>query len=114
MGLHHPSLSADLAHMALVGGKDGLVHDDGSGVGQYYGSGSAAMPVGMGIQGAGRGRPGRRFSGRNPLAVSTNGSNVRSGARPDQLSPSDCDLKGITISYCFLTYAYQNRRRKQT
>jgi hypothetical protein len=96
MGMHHASLATDLAHMALNGSKDGVAagHDDGSGVGQYYGTGSAAMPVGMGIQGAGRARSGRRVSGRNPLGVSLNGSNVRSGTRPDQMVLPGVDVKG--------------------
>lgn len=101
MGMHHASLATDLAHMALNGSKDGLAsgHDDGSGVGQYYGSGSAAMHVGMGIQGAGRARPGRRASGRNPLGVSVNGSNMRSAAKHDHLPAASLDLKGnISLS----------------
>jgi hypothetical protein len=81
LSLGHGSLSADLASMGL--GRDGA--DDGAGVGQYYGSGNAALPAGLGVQGAGRGRSARRISGRNPLGPSVNGSNAR--LRYDQTSP---------------------------
>ena len=95
-GMHHASLATDLAHVALNGSRDVLAagHDDGSGVGQYYGTGNAAMPVGMGIQATGRGRSGRRVSGRNPLGVSINGSNARSSTRNDQMPPPTLDFKG--------------------
>ena len=104
-GMQHAGLATELAHMALNGSKDSLAagHDDGAGVGQYYGSGSAAVAVGMGIQGTGRGRSGRRVSGRNPLGVSVNGSNARSGTRHDQMAPPNLDFKGnIDISMLLL------------
>ncbi|KAL9111150.1 MAG: hypothetical protein Q9227_004413 [Pyrenula ochraceoflavens] len=79
-GLNHVNLSADLAGLKLNGSGNSGGGDDSSGVRQYYGSGSAAVPVGSGLSGAGRGRYGRdairRTSGRNPLGVSMNGSNV--------------------------------------
>lgn len=82
LSLGHGSLSADLASIGL--GRDGA--DDGAGVGQYYGSGNAAIPATLGLQGAGRGRSARRISGRNPLGPSMNGSNAR--LRYDQTSPN--------------------------
>ena len=87
MGFHGSSLSAELAHLGLNG-------DDGAGTGQYYGSGNAAMPAGMGMQGAGRGRNARRSSGRNPLGISSNGTNVRSAWHEQMPPPSTVDLRG--------------------
>jgi hypothetical protein len=93
LSMHQASLSADLAQMGLGSSKEGS-HDDGSGVGQYYGSGNAAVSAGLGLQGAGRGRNSRRVSGRNPLGVSVNGSNARAGpARYD--GNGSYSLKGI-------------------
>lgn len=89
-GSHHTSLSADMAQMGLSASRDidsGQVDSD-SGVSQYYGSGSSALPAsnpGTGISGAGRGRFGRSGAriggGRSPLGVSTNGSNAVHSAR---------------------------------
>lgn len=72
LGLHHSSLSAELAQLGLSSSKDGA----GGDVGQHY----AGAGSGLGVQGAGRGRNSRRFSGRNPLGVSMNGSNARAVA----------------------------------
>ena len=90
LGSHNSSLSADMAHMALSSAHDvdlGPMETD-SGVAQYYGSGSSAVPAitsGNGISGAGRGRYGRagtrHYSGRSPLGVSVNGSNSLQGIR---------------------------------
>ena len=87
LSLGHASLSADVASMGL--GRDGV--DDGAGVGQYYGSGNAAIPAGLGVQGAGRGRSSRRISGRNPLGPSVNGSNAR--LRHDQTLSAAAETK---------------------
>jgi hypothetical protein len=80
------SLSNDLANITISNTRDIGTSLDGSGdgAGQYYGSGSSAIPVmspGTGISGAGRGRYGRSsrkdMSGRSPLGVSNgNASNV--------------------------------------
>lgn len=79
---HHTSLLADMASMDIS--RDRPLPDDGDGgVGQYYGSGSAAIsaPSGTGISGAGRGRYGRssgRTSSerRTPLGASTSAMNA--------------------------------------
>ncbi|EOD49452.1 Protein ibd2 [Neofusicoccum parvum] len=56
---HHGNLTAEMASMGIsTHGGDGA-HDGENNVGQYYGSGSSAMPApgsGTGISGAGRGR----------------------------------------------------------
>ncbi|KAL8716333.1 MAG: hypothetical protein Q9220_000238 [cf. Caloplaca sp. 1 TL-2023] len=64
LGGHHSSLSAEMAHMGISSGRDFDVSLQGAdeGIGQYYGTGSSAMPAavsGTGISGAGRGRYGR-------------------------------------------------------
>ncbi|MCJ1234623.1 hypothetical protein MMC14_002584 [Varicellaria rhodocarpa] len=82
---HHSTLSAEMASMGISPSHDGDLSHLASegGVGQYYGSGSSAIPAGIsgtGISGAGRGRYGRSgartASGRSPLGVSINGSNA--------------------------------------
>ncbi|KAF2087093.1 hypothetical protein K490DRAFT_73908 [Saccharata proteae CBS 121410] len=81
---HHGNLTAEMASMGISAhGGGGPVQDDGeNNVGQYYGSGSSAVPVpgsGTGISGAGRGRYGRsaRFSNeRRPLGASTTSLNA--------------------------------------
>ena len=84
-GGHHSTLSAEMANMGISPSHDGDISHFASngGVGQYYGTGSSAIPAGMpgtGISGAGRGRYGRSgartASGRSPLGVSINGSNA--------------------------------------
>lgn len=91
LGLHHAGLSADLARLGLNSSGGSVAPDDSNGVGQYYGSGSAAIPVGNGLSGAGRGRYGReasrRNSGRNPLGVSMNGSNAWMSGKPGRETP---------------------------
>lgn len=52
-----------------ISSKDGSADD----VSQGY----PTSPSGLGVQGAGRGRTGRKSNARNPLGVSTNGTNVR-------------------------------------
>ena len=69
LSLHHSSLAADMAHLGLSA-RDGADDDVA-----YHAGGS-----GLGVQGAGRGRNGRKMSGRNPLSVSVNGTNARSVA----------------------------------
>jgi hypothetical protein len=73
LSLSHSNLASDFAHMGISGHRDGSL--DGS---HYTISHSGAAP-GLGVQGAGRGRNTRKLPGRNPLGVSVNGSNARSG-----------------------------------
>ena len=88
LGIHQLSLSADLANMGISPSRDTeVMQSDSDGrVGQYYGTGSSAIPAvtsGTGLSGPGRGRFGRvasrNFGGRCPLGVSTNGSNTLLG-----------------------------------
>ena len=72
LSLHHSAMTDQLAHMG-ISGKDGPADDS------YYSSTHAGNSAGLGVQGAGRGRSARKISGRNPLGVSVNGSNARSG-----------------------------------
>lgn len=100
MGLHQSSLAANMASMGI---KDSL--DDGHGVGQYYGSGSAASP--SGLSGAGRGRYGRdasrRLSGRNPLGPSVNGSNAwPARSRSDPIGKAAQELKGKGVVFLIM------------
>lgn len=82
IGLHQSSLSAELAHLGLHGSRNDLTvaQDDGAADGQY--PTSIAHP-GSTLPSTGRARhakdASRRFSGRNPLGVSTSNSNVRPG-----------------------------------
>ena len=84
LGNHHSTLSAEMAHMGMSPSRDmDTVQESDGGVGQYYGTGSSAVPAtssGTGISGAGRGRYGRAGTrtsgGRSPLGVSMNGSNT--------------------------------------
>lgn len=60
-----------------IASKDGSTDD--------MSQGYPTSPSGLGVQGAGRGRTGRKSNARNPLSVSTNGSNARPGStRHDQ------------------------------
>ena len=59
--------------MGIGGTKDGAADD------AYYAGSHVGGGAGLGVQGAGRGRGARKVSGRNPLGVSVNGSNARSG-----------------------------------
>ena len=113
LGNHHSSLSAEMANMGINSAREGdlahVSHDGG--VGQYYGTGSSAVPAAMagtGISGAGRGRYGRSgrrdASGRSPLGLSVNGSNAwqsgrHSGSRREY-TPT-VSLKGTTVLECF-------------
>ena len=92
LGVHHSSLSVEMAHMAISTKRDMFIEtsqsDADDGVGQYYGTGSSAIPAttaGTGISGAGRGRYGRAAArtarGRSPLGVSINGPNALQGTR---------------------------------
>ncbi|KAL8770002.1 MAG: hypothetical protein Q9209_004249 [Squamulea sp. 1 TL-2023] len=109
LGGHHSSLSAEMAHMGITSSRDfdsSQLEIDG-GVGQYYGTGSSAVPAaspGTGISGAGRGRYGRTAprvsSGRSPLGVSTNGSNALHAGRQllqkqDLTSVGQISVKGM-------------------
>jgi hypothetical protein len=78
-------LSADQSNLGLSSGSDATPQspeDNGNETGQYYGTGSSAVPGGnnqSGFSGAGRGRYGRTNSGsgRSPLGgVSVNGPNT--------------------------------------
>ena len=90
LGNHHSSLSAEMASMGLspTHEADTVQGNSEDGVGQYYGTGSSAIPVtmsGTGISGAGRGRYGRTgartTTARSPLGISTNGSNAWQAGR---------------------------------
>ena len=121
LGNHHSSLSADMAQMGISSPRDsepGPLDGDG-GVGQYYGSGSSAIPAGStgtGISGAGRGRFGRsgtrNISGRSPLGVSTNGSNAVNLARSVPQRRENGSVGGITNkgSVYFRCCDYMERR----
>ncbi|EKG15059.1 hypothetical protein MPH_07742 [Macrophomina phaseolina MS6] len=80
---HHGNLTAEMASMGISTHSGDGAHDGENNVGQYYGSGSSAMPApgsGTGISGAGRGRYGRsaaRSSNeRRPLGASTSSLNA--------------------------------------
>ena len=78
MSMHPSSLNSDFASM-------GISSRDGSTENIDVSYGIPTSPSGLGVQGAGRGRTGRKSNARNPLGVSTNGTNVRpSSARFDQ------------------------------
>ena len=121
IGSHHASLSAslsnDMANMGISGSRDPVSSPDGSGegAGQYYGTGSSAIPVtgsGTGISGAGRGRYGRSarrdFNVRNPLVDSSgNRSNAwhagrLSGSRRDY-SGGGTLSKGMHVEFLLLS-----------
>lgn len=100
---HQSSLSADLAHMDLSSVREyekPHVNAD-NGLGQYYVSGNstlAAISHSAGMSGIGRGRlsrtPYRRYNGRSPLGLLSNGTNVlHVGRCTDVAGPSgDGDL----------------------
>ena len=111
LGVHQSSLSTDMASMGISPARDteaSHVEADGR-VGQYYGTGSSAIPAvasATGLSGPGRGRFGRvksrNLTRRSPLAVSPNGSNTLShrGSTPKRDFPAgeiyngkgnDCD-----------------------
>lgn len=80
---HHGNLTAEMASMGISTHGGDAAHDGDSNVGQYYGSGSSAMPApgsGTGISGAGRGRYGRSAARssheRRPLGASTSSLNA--------------------------------------
>lgn len=54
------------------------INHDGSADDAQHNVKNAGSSSGLGLQGAGRGRNTRKFTGRNPLGVSVNGSNARS------------------------------------
>lgn len=74
LSLHHSTLTNDLAHLGINGGKNGASDDP------YYASAHSGGASGLGVQGAGRGRNSRKLPGRNPLSVSVNGTNARTGS----------------------------------
>jgi hypothetical protein len=69
LNLHHSTLTSEFSHMGI--------NNDGSAEDAHYHAKGAGVNPGLGVQGAGRGRNGRKVPGRNPLGVSVNGSNVR-------------------------------------
>lgn len=73
LSLHHSNMTSDFAHMGISGSKDGSSDD------AHYPAAHAGGNSGLGVQGVGRGRNTRKLPGRNPLGVSVNGSNARSG-----------------------------------
>ena len=85
LGNHSSTLSAEMAQIGISSARDIDVSlgESDIGVGQYYGTGSSALPAavsGNGLSGAGRGRYGRigtrHHDGRRSLTVSTNGSST--------------------------------------
>ena len=81
----HVALAADMANMGINSPSGESMPNGGGLVGQYYGTGTSAIPAastGTGISGAGRGRFGRaalRSSiDRKPLGASTSGLNAHS------------------------------------
>ena len=81
----HAALAADMANMGINSPSGEPMPNGGGFVGQYYGTGTSAVPAsstGTGISGAGRGRFGRaalRASiDRRPLGASTSGLNAHS------------------------------------
>ena len=81
----HVALAADMANMGINSPSGESTPNGGGLVGQYYGTGTSAIPAsstGTGISGAGRGRFGRavvRSSiDRKPLGASTSGLNTHS------------------------------------
>lgn len=68
--MHQGSLSSELAHL-------GLSSADVSNEDLELTRAISTSPSGLGVQGAGRGRTGRKSNARNPLGLSTNGTNVR-------------------------------------
>lgn len=86
--MHHTSLANDLAHL-------GIANTDGADDTQLGQGGLNS--AGLGLQGAGRSRYARKTSGRYPLGVSMNGSNMKgSGSKYDQ--NMDATAKGIVRS----------------
>lgn len=111
LGGHHTNLSAEMANMGISShtGDGSLLDESGSGVGQYYGTGSSAVSTtgsGTGISGAGRGRygrSGRASMERRPLGASTNGLNAYANggsvkARRDWNGTAGPGSKGMLIS----------------
>jgi hypothetical protein len=77
LSLHQNAVTDHLAHWAMSGTIEDLknrITEDTFQTGTLSGN-----SPGLGVQGAGRGRGARKVSGRNPLGVSVNGSNARSG-----------------------------------
>ena len=66
-------MTDQLAHMGISSTRDGLAADP------YYAGAHAGNSSGLVVQAAGKGRGTRKLSGRNPLGVSINGANARSG-----------------------------------
>ena len=88
----HAALAADMANMGINSPSGESMSNVGGLVGQYYGTGTSAVPAsntGTGISGAGRGRFGRaalRASvDRRPLGASTNGLNAHSVSSPARM-----------------------------
>lgn len=71
--MHQGSLNSEFAHL-------GLSSADASNEDLELSAAITTSPSGLGVQGAGRGRTGRKSNARNPLGLSTNGTNVRPNA----------------------------------
>lgn len=103
---HHGNLTAEMASMGIsTHGGDGA-HDGENNVGQYYGSGSSAMPApgsGTGISGAGRGRYGRsaaRSSNeRRPLGASTSSLNAYANGGAGRARTNGAMANGKAANY---------------
>ena len=81
----HTALAADMANMGINSPPPESISTNEGSVGQYYGTGTSAVPAsntGTGISGAGRGRFGRTTTrssvDRRPLGASTSGLNAHS------------------------------------
>lgn len=79
--MHQGSLDSEFAPL-------GLSSADGSNEDLELSRGMPSSPSGLGVQGAGRGRTGRKSNARNPLGLSTNGTNVRPNASKHDPSAS--------------------------
>ncbi|KAK7537154.1 uncharacterized protein J3D65DRAFT_553935 [Phyllosticta citribraziliensis] len=99
---HHGNLTAEMASMGISNHGAGAAHEECENtVGQYYGSGSSAVPVpgsGTGISGAGRGRYGRsaaRFTNeRRPLGSSTSSLNAYANGNGGRARPNGIGAGG--------------------
>lgn len=96
LSLHHSAMTDQMAHMGIGSTKDGAADD------AYHSAAHTSASAGLGVQGAGRGRGARKVSGRNPLGVSVNGSNARSGpSKYDQNMSANAkgEIKNSTFEF---------------
>lgn len=78
LSMHQGSLNSEFDHL-------GLSSAEASNEDLELTRAISTSPSGLGVQGAGRGRTGRKSNARNPLGLSTNGTNVRpNSAKHDQ------------------------------